>query len=155
MPPHLARLAGYALLGLAAAGVTPGSAAEQSISRLFLGVDRSHVLDIGDPARKVAVANPNIADVQVMSPTQLLIVGKAPGVTSLVIFSGKAPRQFDLVVHPSPVGTVTAPSGVEPPHSVLVQRGGSMTEQLFARDKDQRWQELGQIKPDVAEPAKK
>lgn len=155
MPPHLARLAGYALLGLAAAGVTPGSAAEQSISRLFLGVDRSHVLDIGDPARKVAVANPNIADVQVMSPTQLLIVGKAPGVTSLVIFSGKPPRQFDLVVHPSPVGTVTAPSGVEPPHSVLVQRGGSMTEQLFARDKDQRWQELGQIKPDVAEPAKK
>jgi Flp pilus assembly secretin CpaC len=155
MRPGLSRLVGYALLGLTAAVVAPGSPAAQSLSRLYLGVDRSHVLEIGDPARKVAVANPNIADVQVISPTQLLIVGKAPGVTSLVIFSGKSPRQFDLVVHPSPVGTVTAPSGVEPPHSVLVQRGGSMTEQLFARDKDQRWQELGQIKPDVAEPAKK
>lgn len=157
MQSHLARLAGYALVGLAAAAVTPESsvAQSQSLSRLYLGMDRAHVLEIGDPARKVAVANPNIADVQVISPTQLLVVGKAPGVTSLVIFSGKAPRQFDLVVHPSPVGTVTAPSGVEPPHSVLVQRGGSMTEQLFARDKDQRWQELGQIKPDVSEPAKK
>jgi Flp pilus assembly secretin CpaC len=120
-----------------------------------VGVDRSHVLDIADPARKVAVANPGIADVQVMSPTQLLVVGKAPGVTSLVIFSGKTPRQFDLVVHPSPLGTVTAPSGLEPPHSVLVQRGASMTEQLFTRDKDQRWQELGQVRPDTAEPGKK
>ncbi|HUP35918.1 MAG TPA: pilus assembly protein N-terminal domain-containing protein [Candidatus Limnocylindria bacterium] len=155
MRPQLARVAGYALLGLAAAVVPSGPVAAQSLSRLYVGVDRSHVLEVGDPARKVAVANPNIADVQVISPTQLLVVGKAPGVTSLVIFSGKAPRQFDLVVHPSPLGTVTAPSGTEAPHAVLVQRGASMTEQLFTRDKDQRWQELGQVKPDTAEPGKK
>jgi Flp pilus assembly secretin CpaC len=151
---QLARVAGYMLLGLVAIGA-PSPATTQPLSRLYVGVDRSHVLDIADPARKVAVANPSIADVQVISPTQLLVVGKAPGVTSLVIFSGKAPRQFDLVVHPSPLGTVTAPSGLEPPHSVLVQRGAGMTEQLFTRDKDQRWQELGQVRPDTAEPGKK
>lgn len=155
MRPQLARVVGFALVGLATAVVAPGSAAAQSLSRLYLGVDRSHVLDLSDPARKVAVANPSIADVQVISPTQLLVVGKAPGVTSLVIFSGKSPRQFDLVVHPSPVGTVSEPSGVEPPHAVLVQRGASMTEQLFARDQDRRWLELGQVKPDTAEPGKK
>ena len=154
MRQQLARVLGYALLGLAAAAAAPGSAAAQSVSRLYVGMDRSHVLDISDPARKVAVANPSIADVQVISPTQLLVVGKTPGVTSLVIFSGKSPRQFDLVVHPSPVGTVTEPSGLEPPHSVLVQRGASMTEQLFTRDKD-GWQELGQVKPETAEPGKK
>jgi pilus assembly protein CpaC len=153
---QLARIAGYALLGLAAVGAAAEPAAAQSLSRLYIGVDRSHVLEVPDPARKVAVANPNIADVQVISPTQLLVVGKGPGVTSLVVFSGKgAPRQFDLVVHPSPLGTVTAPSGVEAPHSVLVQRGGNMTEQLFTRDKDQRWQELGQVKADTAETVKK
>ncbi len=155
MRPQRVRAVGCALLGLAGAVLSPGSAAPQSLSRLYLGVDRSHVLDLSDPARKVAVANPSIADVQVISPTQLLVVGKAPGVTSLVIFSGKSPRQFDLVVHPSPVGTVTAPSGVEAPHAVLVQRGASMTEQLFARDQDRRWQELGQVKPETAEPGKK
>ena len=155
MRPQLARIAGYTLLGLAAAVVSPGPAASQSPSRLYLGVDRSHLLDLSDPARKVAVANPSIADVQVISPTQLLVVGKAPGVTSLVIFSGKSPRQFDLVVHPSPLGTVTDPSGTEPPHAVLVQRGASMTEQLFTRDQEQRWLELGQVKPDTAEPGKK
>ena len=155
MRPQLARLAGYAFLGLAAAVVPPGSAAAQSLTRLYVGMDRSHVLDLSDPARKVAVANPGIADVQVISPTQLLVVGKAPGITSLVIFSGKSPRQFDLVVHPSPVGTVTAPSGVEAPHAVLVQRGASISEQLFTRDQEQRWLELGQVKPDIGEPGKK
>ena len=155
MRSRLAHVAGYALLTLAGA-VAPQSPAEaQTLSRLYVGVDRSHVLDLGEPARKVAVANPSIADVQVISPTELLVVGKAPGITSLVIFSGKSPRQFDLVVHPSPVGTVTAPSGVEPPHSVLVQRGANMTEQLFTRDGDQRWLELGHVTPDTAEPGKK
>jgi len=155
MRSQLARVVGYALLSLAAVAMPPGTAAAQSLSRLYLGVDRSHVLDLSDPARTVAVANPSIADVQVISPIQLLVVGKAPGITSLVIFSGKSPRQFDLVVYPSPVGTVSEPSSVEPPHAVLVQRGASMTEQLFARDKDRRWQELGQVKPETAEPGKK
>jgi Flp pilus assembly secretin CpaC len=154
MRQQLARVAGYALLGLAAAMAASSPAAAQSVSRLYVGMDRSHVLDITEPARKVAVANPSIADVQVISPTQLLVVGKAPGVTSLVIFSGKSPRQFDLIVHPSPVGTVTEASGMEPPHSVLVQRGASMTEQLFTREKN-GWQELGQVKPETAEPGKK
>lgn len=154
MRQQLARVAGYALLGLAAATAASSPAAAQSVSRLYVGMDRSHVLDITEPARKVAVANPSIADVQVISPTQLLVVGKAPGVTSLVIFSGKSPRQFDLIVHPSPVGTVTEASGMEPPHSVLVQRGASMSEQLFTRDRD-GWQELGQVKPETAEPGKK
>ena len=155
MRPQLARLAGYVLLGLAAAVVAPGSAAAQPLTRLYVGLDRSHVLDLSDPARKVAVANPAIADVQVISPTQLLVVGKVPGITSLVIFSGKTPRQFDLIVHPSPMATVTEPSGVEAPHSVLVQRGASISEQLFTRDQEQRWLELGQVKPDIAEPGKK
>ena len=155
MRTQITRALGCALLGLAAAMMIPGLAGAQSPSRLYLGMDRSHVLDLPEPAHKVAVANPGIADVQVISPTQLLVVGKAPGITSLVIFSGKSPRQFDLVVHPSPVGTVTAPSGVEAPHAVLVQRGASMTEQLFTRDQEQRWLELGQVKPDTAEPGKK
>jgi Flp pilus assembly secretin CpaC len=151
---QLARVAVLILLGVTAIGAHPGAAAD-SLTRLYVGVDRSHVLDLSDPARKVAVANPNIADVQVISPTQLLVVGKASGVTSLVIFSGRSSRQFDLVVHPSPVGTPTAPSGTEAPHAVLVQRGAAMTEQLFTRDQDRRWQELGQLKPDTAEPGKK
>jgi len=36
-----------------------------------------------------------------------------------------------------------------------VQRGANLSEQLFTRDQEQRWLELGQVKPDIAEPSKK
>jgi len=149
MRRRLVRLAALALLGLAPAGVIQGAAAAQSLSRLYLGVDRSHILEVGDPARKVAVANPNIADVQVMNPNQLLVNGKAVGVTSLVVFYAKSEQSFDLVVHPGPVGAAGSPTLVtRDPHAVWVQRGDKMTEQLFTRERE-HWLELGQVKPET------
>jgi hypothetical protein len=139
---------------MTAGALAPVDASAQEGTRLYLGTDKSHVLALGEPARKVAVANPNIADVQVINPSQLLIVGKAPGATSLVVFSAKAPQYFEIVVHPSPMSGAAVSSGTEP-YAVLVQRGGHMSEQVFARDQDQRWVELGQIKPETTEPGKK
>ena len=121
-------------------------AAADPATRLYVGADKSFVLALNEPARKVAVANPNIADVQVMNPSQLLINGKTVGVTSLVVFFAKSEQSFDLVVHPAPVGAAGTPAVVtKDPHAVWVQRGDKMTEQLFTREKDQ-WLELGQVK---------
>jgi Flp pilus assembly secretin CpaC len=121
-------------------------AAADPAARLYVGADKSFVLALNEPARKVAVANPNIADVQVMNPSQLLINGKTVGVTSLVVFFAKSEQSFDLVVHPAPVGAAGTPAVVtKDPHAVWVQRGDKMTEQLFTREKDQ-WLELGQVK---------
>ncbi len=120
--------------------------AADSATRLYVGADKSFVLTLNEPARRVAVANPNIADVQVMNPNQLLVNGKAVGVTSLVVFYAKSEQSFDLVVHPGPVGAAGTPTVVtKDPHAVWVQRGDKMTEQLFTREKDQ-WLELGQVK---------
>jgi len=117
--------------------------------RLYVGADKSFLLALNEPARKVSVANPNIADVQVMSPNQLLVNGKAVGVTSLVVFYATSQQSFDLVVHPGPVGAAGTPALVtQDPHAVWVQRGDKMTEQLFTREKDQ-WLELGQVKPET------
>lgn len=123
--------------------------AADSATRLYVGADKSFVLALNEPARKVAVANPNIADVQVMNPSQLLVNGKGVGVTSLVVFYAKSEQTFDLVVHPGPVGAAGTPAVVtKDPHAVWVQRGDKMTEQLFTREKDQ-WLELGQVKPET------
>lgn len=125
------------------------SVAAGPATRLYVGADKSFVLALNEPARKVAVANPNIADVQVMNPNQLLVNGKAVGVTSLVVFYAKSEQSFDLVVHPGPVGAAGTPALVtKDPHAVWVQRGEKMTEQLFTREKDQ-WLELGQVKPET------
>lgn len=125
------------------------SVAAGPATRLYVGADKSFVLALNEPARKVAVANPTIADVQVMNPNQLLVNGKAVGVTSLVVFYAKSEQSFDLVVHPGPVGAAGTPALVtKDPHAVWVQRGEKMTEQLFTREKDQ-WLELGQVKPET------
>src|SRR5262249_30999819 len=106
------------------------------------------LLTLTEPARKIAVANPAIADVQVVSPAQLLVVGKSSGVTSLMIFSGKALQSYNLIFHPSSIAAAST-STLPPPHAVLVQRGDKMAEHLFTRGPDQRWLELGQVKPET------
>jgi Flp pilus assembly secretin CpaC len=115
----------------------------------YVAVDGSLLLTLTEPARKVAVANPGVADVQVISPTQLLVVGKTAGVTSLMIFTSKSRNSYNLIVHPSSLAAAGTSSTLPPPHAVLVQRGDKMAQQLFTRGPDERWLELGQVQPDT------
>jgi len=139
-----------AVAGALSASALPASLAQaQAPAPVYIAVDGSLLLTLAEPARKVAVANPAIADVQVISPAQLLIVGKASGVTSLMIFSGKALQSFNLIVHPSSIAAASTSTMLPPPHAVLVQRGEKMAQQLFTRGPDERWLELGQVQPDT------
>ena len=146
--PRSTALVTFALISIGIVQ-TASLAAADPATRLYVGADKSVVLALNEPARKVAVANPNIADVQVMNPNQLLVNGKGVGVTSLVIFYARSEQSIDLVVHPGPVGAAGTPTLVtKDPHAVWVQRGDKMTEQLFTREKEQ-WLELGQVKPET------
>jgi len=129
----------------------PAGAAEPAVvpAPVYLAVDGSLLLTLTEPARKVAVANPGVADVQVISPTQLLVVGKTSGVTSLMIFTSKSRNSYNLIVHPTSLAAAGTSSTLPPPHSVLVQRGDKMNQQLFTRGPDERWLELGQVQPDT------
>jgi pilus assembly protein CpaC len=66
--------------------------------RVDVTIGRSQVIDLKEAFTKVSVTNPNIADVFVVTPNQILINGKAPGVTSLVVFSPSRNLFFDIVV---------------------------------------------------------
>jgi len=76
----------------AARGAGPG------VVRLDVTIGKSQVLNVTDPFTRVSVTNPNIADVFVITPNQILINGKAVGVTSLVVFYPQKTIFFDLVV---------------------------------------------------------
>lgn len=56
---------------------------------LSLSVDHGVPLTLSGPATSVFVANPEIADVQVMSPTQVMIFGKRTGETSFMAADNK------------------------------------------------------------------
>ncbi len=61
---------------------------------LPLTVGRSVVLDHPDEIRRVAIADETVADAIVISTREMLINGKVPGITSMVIWSRSGDRNF-------------------------------------------------------------
>ena len=74
------------------------AAAEQGLVRIDVTIGKSQVIEVKERFDRVSVTDPNIADVFVVTPNQILINGKAVGVTSLVVFYPKKTLFFDLVV---------------------------------------------------------
>lgn len=96
------RLLVIAVLVLGVVTMLLSAAAEpaQAPSRLEVTVGKSRVLEFREPVSRVSVTSPEIADVHVVTPTQILINGKAMGITSFVVFSPRRTQFFDLVVQP-------------------------------------------------------
>ena len=69
-----------AAIAFAALGET--AAAEQ----LWLTMDQVRPLKLETPAQSIVVGNPSIADVTIQDNTNLLLFGKAPGLTNIYIF---------------------------------------------------------------------
>src|SRR5689334_7334371 len=63
-----------------------------------VGVAKSRVLDMSAAIVKVSVADPSIADVAVPTKGSVLINGKKPGATSLIVWTAKKRLFYDLVV---------------------------------------------------------
>ncbi len=66
--------------------------------RIEVTIGKSQVIDLKERFDRVSVSNPNLADVFAITPNQILVNGKAPGVTSLVVFYPNKTMFFDLVV---------------------------------------------------------
>lgn len=122
--------------------------------RVYVSADRAQLIDLAEPVTKLAVANPGIADVHVISPTQVLVNGRGVGVTSLVAFTKRGMQAYEVVVHPGPVAMPRAPMPADMPHAVLVQRADRVSNHLFVRDAEQAWIELGSVKPETDAPPK-
>jgi pilus assembly protein CpaC len=92
------------LLGVAmmpVAPVSPLAMAQQATPTISVTVNKSMVFRLADKAKRVSVSQPEVADVMVVAPSQLLLNGKAVGTTSLIVFNEKGDvSNYDLVVLP-------------------------------------------------------
>ena len=62
-------------------------------------VNKGVLVDFSVPVREVQMANPDIADVRVTGPKQVLVSGKAFGTTQLVVWAeGDEQTIFDVAV---------------------------------------------------------
>jgi pilus assembly protein CpaC len=96
--------AGAAVLAQAPpSGTQPAAASSQdSTNDLSLAVGKSVVLDLARPVTRIVVGLGDYASAQAVSPTQILLSGKAPGETSLIIWDQSGGRQFfNVTVRPS------------------------------------------------------
>jgi pilus assembly protein CpaC len=77
-------------------------AAQQPVSpTISVTVNKSMVFRLAERAKRVSVSQPQVADVIVVAPSQLLINGKAVGTTSLIVFDDKGEvANYDLIVTP-------------------------------------------------------
>ena len=83
---------------LALTTARPAWPADEGMIRIDVTLGKSQVVQLKEAFTRVSVTNPNIADVFVITPNQILINGKASGVTSLVVFYPSRTMFFDVVV---------------------------------------------------------
>ena len=98
---------GFALgisAGAQAFGQDPvtGAPEQRDIQKLELTVGKSKVLDLSVAIKRASLANPEVADTVVLSPTQIYLTGKTTGVTNLTLWneSGKLMGMYDVVIAP-------------------------------------------------------
>jgi pilus assembly protein CpaC len=88
LSPVLALVAGFAIaaIAIAPAGAAPKTTTPTSTT-LQLDVNKGRLVHLDQPAASVFVADPNVADVQVKSPSLVYLFGKAAGETTLYAVS--------------------------------------------------------------------
>ena len=79
-----------------------GTTEQRDIQKLELTVGKSKVLDLPVPIKRASLANPEVADTVVLSPTQIYLTGKTIGVTNVTLWneSGKMMGMYDVVIAP-------------------------------------------------------
>jgi pilus assembly protein CpaC len=91
-------------IGTHAFGQDPitGAPEQRDIQKLELTMGKSKVLDLPVAIKRASLANPEVADTVVLSPTQIYLTGKTTGVTTLTLWneSGKMMGMYDLVIAP-------------------------------------------------------
>ena len=79
-----------------------GTAYQSGISEKELKVGSSEVLIANDAIKRIAVTDPSVADIRILSETSALVRAKRVGRTSLLIWEGKdssvRPTRFDITV---------------------------------------------------------
>lgn len=100
----IATLSGPA--AVAQASAPPADASRDTTRELSIAVGKTALIDFNSPVTRVAVGLGDVAQASAVSPTEILVNGKAPGNTSLIVWEEGGLRQFfNVSVHPSRFAT--------------------------------------------------
>jgi pilus assembly protein CpaC len=100
----LALSAGGGLAAQNASSVpTPvGAPNQDSANELSVAVGKTVLIDCAKPVSRVAIGMGEIAEASAISPTEIMVIGKSAGETSLILWDTKGNRQFfNVTVRPT------------------------------------------------------
>jgi len=72
----------------------PAAPNQDSANELSVAVGKSVLVDTARPVARVAIGLGDVAEADAISPTEIMVDGKAPGETSLIIWDTAGGRQF-------------------------------------------------------------
>jgi pilus assembly protein CpaC len=78
----------------AQAPASPGAGHQDSANELSVAVGKSVLVDCARPVARVAIGLGDVAEADAISPTEIMVNGKTPGETSLIIWDTSGGRQF-------------------------------------------------------------
>lgn len=94
-------LAALQLAAVLAALLAATEAGAITAASIEMSAGRSQVITLDRDAGRVAVADPAVADILLLSPRQIYVTAKAPGLTNITTWSGnQVALVMDLVVSP-------------------------------------------------------
>lgn len=109
------------------AGSTQASQQPQEPQVLHLLVGRSLIITSPTRIKRVSLADPNIAEVEVVTPYQVVVNGKAPGGVSLILWDEAGQSQsFEVSVDIDVLGLAQKIHEVFPSEPVQIETSGDM-----------------------------
>jgi pilus assembly protein CpaC len=79
-----------------------GVSTQDSANDLTVAVGKSVLVDTARPIERIAVGSSDLAEATAMSPTEVMLNGKAPGETTLIVWQTGGARQFfNVKIHAS------------------------------------------------------
>src|SRR5882762_8270822 len=99
----------------------PSPAEATGAAPLRVMVGKSLLINTSEKLRRVSVTDPNVADVQVVTPTQILVHGRSAGEVSLLIWDElERSRSFDLRVDVDVTAAAEEEKSVFPDEQIVV-----------------------------------
>lgn len=77
---------------------SPQNLVTHEATQVQVTMGTSVIIDLPGQLKRASVTNPDIANIQIIPPNQILVNGKAPGITTLITWVNETPRYYDLVV---------------------------------------------------------
>lgn len=71
-----------------------GASMQDSANELSVAVGKTVLVDTARPMARIALGMADVADAEPISPTEIMVTGKTPGETSLIIWDTRGGRQF-------------------------------------------------------------